>query len=235
MPPARSSSGGPCWFNRFNSVKYRRSFREIAQDRLDECRLGSVLQHRIETALLANRGMQFVADAASAQRPCAVAGMNLDVISQRQELLKDRDVKVAGEFPPALRPQKIRAPHGAHEQGVARQHTLRIARMLDQKRYVLRSVTGSMQRRDGQVAETELFSIARFSMRNAQTGARSGDDLGTRGRQFVRPRHEIGVHVRLDGKRKREAVLPRELYVDVDVTTGIHDRRQARAIAADHE
>ena len=107
--------------------------------------------------------------------------------------------------------------------------------MHDQKRDVLWRMAGRVQCSNRHVTETALFAVARFAVRHAKTSAGSGDDHRADGRQFVRPRHEIGVHVSLECKRQSEAVPLRELYVDADVTTGIDDRRQASPIAAHHE
>jgi hypothetical protein len=142
---------------------------------------------------------------------------------------------VAGEFPPPLRAQQIRPTDRTDEQSVTSQHSLRISRVRDQKRDVLGCMAWRVQRCNRHVTETELFAVARFTVWHAKTSAGSGDGHRAGGREFVRSRHEIGVHVGLECKRQGEAVPARELYVDVDVTTGIDDRRQASAIAAHHE
>jgi uncharacterized protein len=213
----------------------RRRLREIAHHRIDERGLRLVLQHRVEAALLAYRGVWFVANPTSAERSGAVSGMDLHTVAKLEQLLEDRDVEIGGEFPSTFCTEKIRPTHRAHKQRVSGKHSLRISRMFDEERNVLRRVPWSMNRRQAHIADAELFAVVCFAMRNTQARSRSSYGDGTCCRQLTRSGHEVGMNMCLDRKRQGEVVLLRELYVDADITAGIHHGCQAGAVTGDHK
>ena len=174
-PLTRPSNGGPSWFSFFIRGKYGGVSGQIGEHGRDERLLAAVLQHRIEAALLADRGELLVADAGAAQRSGAMPRMHLDRSSSTRILLNSESYRSPARRRVMFLAEQIGPADRADKQRVAREQPDRFVGLARQDRDVLRRVTRRVDELDRQIANAEAFAVRRLMMGVLQVGSRSAD------------------------------------------------------------
>ena len=83
------------------------------------------------------------------------------------------------------------------------------------------------------VSGMERLTMGRFLEWKAKGRPGTGDHAGSGGRELARPRHEVGVNVRLDRKRDRQAMSRCNRGIRVYIPPRVDDDGRARAPAGD--
>ena len=196
----------------------------------------------------------FVADGAGGDRAeglaagaaGAVAGVDLDVVREGQELLPQAREELlraleAGVDAAGGLIEQVRAAQVPGEDEVAREQVaggVRERAVGDQEGEVFGGVPGGVQGLDGDVADADRAAVVQafglepvLPVQPALTGDVGGG--AGRGGQFPGPGEEVGVDVGLGHGHDLHPVRRGQLTVDVDVAAGINHDGLALALAAD--
>ncbi len=160
-------------------------------------------------------------------------GVHLGRIVEREGPLIERIEELFRELSRLIVAEQIRPAHTADEQHVSREQTGWLIRLSHENRNVLRRVSRCVEELETDIAERDALAVLRLVMRIRQPGARTGDHSRADLREFAGARHEIGVHVRLDGVGDGQALLTGGGDVNVDVAPRIDDSRFARPRTGD--
>ena len=208
-----------------DALEVRRLRRQIARERPHERFLVRARREAVEAALEADGRARLLAHpGAAAERAADVARPDLGEVAEREQAL-DRLVQAARAF--LLVDREVGPGDVADEERVARDHEPGLvapARVCDEVGGVLRAMPGRRERGHRDVADRDLVAVAERLVREVDAGRRRHVDRGAGClREPPLAGDVVGMVVRLEDVRDREAVLLGQAKIVLDVPFRVDD------------